>query len=260
MPDFVRLPAVATMAVRSGEYSVRLAEHVDDLRQAQRLRFQVFHQELGEGLAGACELGRDEDVFDEHCDHLLLVETATDRVVGTYRMQTAERALAGAGFYCDGEFRLDDLPASIVGSAVELGRACIAREHRRGVALFALWRGIAAYLEMHGKRYLFGCCSLTGIDGRKALTAKQWLADKRHEHASVRVAVRPELEASGPSPSAHDLATFELPSLFHTYIRYGARVCGGPAIDRSFGTTDFLVVLDSQELTPRQRALFFSAS
>ena len=259
MSDSMRPSAVAHMGIQAGDYHVRLAETLDDLRAVQRVRFEVFHQELGEGLAGAAELGRDEDRFDEHCDHLMLVDSARAQIVGTYRMQTAERAIAGAGFYCDSEFRIADLPSEIVANSVELGRACIARDHRRGVALFALWRGIAAYLQLHGKRYLFGCCSLTGVDTQLALTAKAWLQSQGHDHAVVRTSVRDGYGAVGTAPSNADLETFKLPSLFHTYLRYGARVCGGPAIDREFGTSDFLVLLDVGELSPRQRALFFPA-
>ena len=36
----------------------------------------------------------------------------------------------------------------------------------------------------------------------------------------------------------------EIPTLLGTYLRYGARVCGPPAIDRFFGTIDFLTLLD----------------
>ena len=57
--------------------------------------------------------------------------------------------------------------------------------------------------------------------------------------------------------TAGDPAAIELPSLFRTYLRYGTLVCGPPAIDREFKTIDFLVLLDSEALDPRSRALFF---
>ena len=260
MPTSMRTPAVAAKGIRAGDFLVRLAADAADVLAAQRVRFRVFHDELGESLAGAAELGRDEDRFDAHCDHLLLIDTVSNQVVGTYRMQTAERARGGAGFYCDGEFELAQLPLAIQNDAVELGRACILREHRRSIALFGLWRGIAEYLMRERKRYLFGCCSLTGVDVPLAATAAAWLLREGHQHTSVQVAVRAECAAAGPLPSVAALAAFELPPLFQTYLRYGARVCGGPALDREFGTTDFLVLLDVLELSARQRALFFPGS
>jgi putative hemolysin len=45
-------------------------------------------------------------------------------------------------------------------------------------------------------------------------------------------------------------ATFlKLPSLIRGYLRLGAVVCGPPALDREFGTTDFFILLDMQNLS-----------
>jgi putative hemolysin len=253
-----RSAAPTSMRVVAGDYEVRLAETEEQVRAAQELRYAVFCTELGEGLAGAHRIGRDEDRFDAQFDHLLLLERESGAVVGTYRMQTAARARAGAGFYCDGEFVLTDLPEALLADAIELGRACIARHHRRGMALLALWRGLAAYLLHRQKRYLFGCCSLTGTDPRTAVVASHWLRDQGHDDPALHVHVRPGLGAPADEPSAAELAAFRPPQLFSTYLRHGAKVCGGPALDREFGTTDFLIVLDVAELSPRQRALFFA--
>ena len=93
--------------------------------------------------------------------HLLVEDRASETIVGTYRMQTSEMAARACGFYSAGEFALESLPPELVGDAVEVGRACISREHRGRQVLFLLWRGLAAYLMHFGKRYLFGCCSLS---------------------------------------------------------------------------------------------------
>jgi len=39
-----------------------------------------------------------------------------------------------------------------------------------------------------------------------------------------------------------------LPSLIKGYLRAGAWVCGPPALDSEFGTTDFFVLLDFGKL------------
>lgn len=258
VPTLSRSASSTPMRVVAGDYEVQLAETEEQVRSAQELRYAVFCTELGEGLAGAHRIGRDEDRFDAQFEHLLLLDRESGIVVGTYRMQTAAMAHSGAGFYCDGEFVLGDLPSSILADAVELGRACIAKHHRRGIALLALWRGLAAYLQHRQKRYLFGCCSLTGTDARTAVVAAQWLRDQGHEDPALRARVRPGLGVPADEPSAAELAAFRLPQLFSTYLRHGARVCGGPALDREFGTTDFLIVLDVAGLSLRQRTLFFA--
>lgn len=263
MSDSLTVPLLTRTARKAapsvcGDYIVRLAAGLDDLHAAQRLRYAVFCSELGEGLAGADELGRDEDRFDAQFDHLLLCARDTGAVVGTYRLQTADAARAGAGFYCDDEFMLGDLPAAVLANAIELGRACIAKEHRRSTALLALWRGLADYLQRHRKRFLFGCCSLTGVDPQLARIAARWLREQGHQHGALHAGVRPALQVADAPVTDGEVATFRLPQLFGTYLRHGAKVCGGPALDHDFGTTDFLIVLDAAALSARQRSLFFA--
>jgi putative hemolysin len=240
--------------LREGPYVVRFARDEGDLERVLRLRFEVFNRELGEGLAESWGTGLDQDPFDAVCHHLMIVEEASDTVVGTYRLQTAAQAEAGVGLYCAGEFDLAPLE-EITTDGVELGRACIAREHRHGTALFALWRGLAAYLAWSRKRYLFGCCSLTSQDPRAGLALTRWLESEGHYHPRYRVPALPALACHatpGPEPAV------ELPQLFGTYLRYGARVVSTPALDREFKTIDWLVVLDARALPQRLWRLFFA--
>ena len=242
--------------LREGAYAVRFAADEADLERVLRLRFEVFNRELGEGLAESWRTGLDRDGFDASCHHLMLVEAATEAVVGTYRLQTAEQARAGAGLYCAGEFDLSPL-APIVARGVELGRACILREHRQGSALFALWRGLSAYLAWAGKRYLFGCCSLTSQDPRAGLALMRWLEEQGHVHREFRVAPLASHACALDGGTAGEVPV-ELPKLFGTYLRYGARVVSGPALDREFQTIDWLVVLDARALPARLWRLFFT--
>lgn len=253
-PCFADLP---TFDLVERNYRVRLARDASELERALRLRYSVFNVELGEGLAASHTTGLDTDPYDLWCHHLLLIDEEEDRVVGTYRLQTGAMARAGQGFYCAQEFRIDQLPPDVVADSVELGRACVDGSHRMGHALFALWRGLAAYLTAIGKRYLFGCCSLTTQDPAQGLLAHAWLQSHGRMHPQFRVDVQPGFECEGPMPDQVDVDRFELPQLFGTYLRYGAMACGAPAIDREFGTIDFLVLFDLANLDPRLRRLFF---
>jgi putative hemolysin len=40
----------------------------------------------------------------------------------------------------------------------------------------------------------------------------------------------------------------KLPQLFRTYLRYGAKIVGEPAIDREFQTVDYLALVDLRAL------------
>ena len=243
-----------------GAYRVRFATDAEDLDAVLRLRYAIFNLELGEGLADSAATGRDLDPFDLACHHLMIFAGDDPRPVGTYRMQTQEMAREGGGFYTSTLFTVDSLGEAVLGQALEIGRACITRPHRNRRALFALWRGLAAYMAWSRKRYLFGCCSLTSQDEAEGACVYRWLARRGYLHPTLRVAPRPGracFPGEDPGPDLPEDAAIELPRLFGTYLRYGATVCGPPAIDRDFGTVDFLVALDAEALEPASRALFF---
>src|SRR5262245_10560948 len=240
--------------LREGRYRVTFARTRADLERVLRLRFEVFNRELGEGLSESWRTGLDADPFDAVCHHLMLVDTRRDEVVGTYRLQTAERARE-LGFYCAQEFDLAGL-GPILRQGVELGRACIQREHRHGSALFALWRGLAAYTAWSRKRFLFGCCSLTSQDSREGVALLSQLERGGHVDARFSAPVRPAF-ACATEESMGDVRV-KLPTLFATYLRHGATVLGGPAMDREFKTIDYLVALDLCRMPSRLRSLFFA--
>lgn len=248
------LPAVAC---HEGRYEARFAQNAQELDAILRLRFDVFNLELDEGLANSFETGRDQDEFDSICHHLAVVDTKTDHVVGCYRMQTAAMAQANRGFYSDSLFDLGDLPAPSIERSMEVGRACIAKEHRNSVVLFLLWKGLATYVARNQIRYLFGCCSLTSQDSAEGWATMRFLEDKDHIHPSFSVIPRRKVVLPTDSSRRRLSSVKELPILFRTYLRYGSKVCGPPAIDREFKTIDFFVVLDVDTLSPRVHRMFF---
>lgn len=243
-----RRDQLPTFVSEDARYRCRFAQDAADLGRLQRLRFEVFNLELGEGLAESHSAGLDRDEFDGQCHHLLVERIDGGDVVGTYRMQTSEMAAAGRGFYADGEFELDALPASILESAVETGRACIAQEHRHHRVLLLLWKGLGQYSLYNHKRYIFGCCSLTTQDHRDGALALAYLRRQGYYHPTLELPVR----ATHRCRSDLDVEPRELklPKLFRTYLRYGAKIVGEPAIDRAFQTIDFLALLDLHELDP----------
>jgi len=52
-------------------YSLLLTRDPAHIREAQRLRHEVFAHELG-AVLDSPKPGRDIDRFDEHCDHLVV--------------------------------------------------------------------------------------------------------------------------------------------------------------------------------------------
>lgn len=248
----------------SGRYDVHFAWSPEDLDRVAKLRFEVFNLELKEGLDQSYETERDIDPYDPFCHHLM-VSTLSGccqggELVGTYRLQTAQMAAENRGFYTQDIFDLRDVPSSIVESSVELSRACVARGHRSQKVLFLLWRGLAGYMMFNRKRYLFGCCSLTSQDVDEGLRAYQYLQHSKKLHPQVKIHPVPSRECFDVAKVETSRAKFDLPQLFRIYLRYGALVCGPPAIDREFKTIDFPVLFDIDAMDPLSRRLFFSAS
>ena len=244
-PRFARF--LPELELVQGRHRVRFARSAADLDRVLRLRFEVFNRELGEGLAESWRTQRDFEDLDAVCHHLMVEDRASGELAGTYRLQTHEMARAALGFYAEREFELDLLPSFVRAQSIELGRACIARSQRNGRVLLALWRGIAEYLRANGQRYLFGCCSLASQSPAHGWAVHAELARRGALHEAIALEPRPELACARDAAEscASDAA---LPPLLDMYLRLGARVISAPALDRAFGTIDFLVLLDVEDL------------
>ena len=236
-------------------YELSFARTEEDLLEIQRLRFDVFNVELEEGLDRSFEMGRDADDFDETCHHLLVRDQTDNAIVGTYRMQTYDMAEAGNGFYSSIEFDLSAWPEDVTRNAVELGRACIAKEHRSLPVLNLLWRGLGSYLRHSGSRYLFGCSSLTSQDPREGIAMLKYFREQDMMHEELTVTPQPGFECEVDEP-VEIASTSDVPRLMRVYISTGARICGPPAIDREFGTIDFLTFYDIKNLEPSAARFF----
>lgn len=242
--------------ISAGKFCLRFARTAGELEAVLKLRFEVFNLELHEGLESSYATGRDEDEFDAGCHHLLVMDTLTGEVVGTYRMQTLEMAGTVAHFYSHTEFDLAALPPEVLAQSVELGRACVARKYRSKQVLNLLWRGLARYVTHNRKRYLFGCCSLTSQDPAEGKRVMDYLAAHHHLHPTWRVGPRAGYQCYPESFSAPEKEV-ELPRLMQIYLLIGAKICGPPALDRRFKTIDYLALFDVQHLDPRSARFFF---
>ncbi len=248
--------------VEGGKYELRFAWTRQDLHAVQALRYRVFCEELGEGLAASTSGSREADERDPWFHHLMICERSSGAVVGTYRLQTAVMAATRHGFYSATLFELGAVPGSVLAGAVEIGRACVDPAHRSGRVLRLLWKGIARYLQWNEKRYLFGCCSLDGVAEEPAVSAWRALHARQALHDRILVRPRPAARALADDGRVRPLIdaaslTAALPPLFEGYLSLGAKVCGAPALDHAFGTTDFLVVLDIHDMDPRSYASLF---
>jgi putative hemolysin len=238
----------------AAEYSARLAGNVGEIHAAQALRFNVFNLELKEGLAQSYATGRDEDLFDSVCDHLIVEHLPSGCIVGTYRLQNGLNAAAHFGFYSAQEFEFDVFDP-LRGEMVELGRACVHREHRNLVVLGLLWKGIADYARQRHARYLFGCSSISSQDPTVGASAYADLCRRHLAPVEYRTRPRPLFDCPLEQLAAE---TPRIPKLLRAYLTVGAKICGPPALDRQFKTLDFLTLLDLHSLPVAMRGRFMS--
>ena len=234
--------------------AVALARDAHEVHEAQRLRYKVFAEEMGARVPGR-ETGLDCDRYDAHCEHLLVRDTNTQKVVGTYRILSGAKARRIGGFYADEEFdltRLNHLRDDIV----EVGRSCVHRDYRGGATIALLWSGLANYMAQSGHRYLLGCASIGMADGGYAAASIYHKLQATHlSPVEYRVFPRCEL----PLAAYGEDVACTLPPLIKGYTRVGAYVCGAPAWDPDFNTADLLMMLPMARMEARYARHFSRA-
>lgn len=224
--------------------ALSLARTLAEVEEAQRLRYKVFAEEMGAMIGGGDGLDRDE--FDAWCDHLIVRDADTLRVIGTYRILPPERAGELRRIYADAEFDLSRL-AHIRPSTIEVGRSCVHRAYRNSNAILLLWAGLAGYMRRGGYRHLIGCASASLADGGKMAARLRDAMLPYYTDAEQRAFPRVPF----PHEQIERASTCVMPPLIKGYLRLGARVCGEPAWDPDFNTADFLVWLALENLEPR---------
>ncbi|MDJ0639278.1 MAG: GNAT family N-acyltransferase [Paracoccaceae bacterium] len=255
------------MQLKNHHLQVRLAQSEADLRAAERLRYDVFVAELGgDGPLVDHEARFERDAFDPFYDHLILVDAEADErdmahVVGVYRLLTSDRALETGKFYSEDEFDLSVLKGS-GRRLLELGRSCVRRDHRGGLALQTIWRGLADYVLEREIDILFGVASLHGTDV-DALALP--LAHLHHAHlapSDLRVRalehVYQRMDLVPPEQIDRVAAMGAVPPLIKSYLRLGGFVGDGAFVDHAFNTTDVCLVMDTARISDEAKARYVS--
>ncbi|MDZ4253041.1 MAG: GNAT family N-acyltransferase [Sulfuritalea sp.] len=235
-----------TAAGQHAAYTVALARSEEEVREAQRLRYKVFVEELGARIHSRLP-HHDIDHYDAFCEHLIVRESQTERIVGTYRILSPTAARRVGNYYSENEFYINRLQ-NLRGRMVEVGRSCIHPEHRSGAVITLLWAGLASYMVSNNYDYLIGCASIG-------------MADGGHNAANLFMQIAPDYMAPAEYHvfPQHGLPFERLwngqpalvPPLIKGYLRLGAWICGEPAWDPDFNTADLLLLLPMSRMNPR---------
>ncbi|MYM31853.1 Putative hemolysin [Duganella sacchari] len=230
----------------SGKLVLSMASTPEELREVQRLRYKVFIESMGLSALQRAD-GLDSDEFDEHCDHLIVRDSDTLMVVGTYRLLSANRARKLGRLYSEGEFDLGRLN-NIRNRIVEAGRACIHPDYRGGSVIMLLWSGLAEYMRRENAEFLVGCASISLADGgHNAVAVYQQLIAKNL--APIEYRVTPHLPF--PFSKLEAAQKPQVPALLKGYMRSGAWICGEPAWDPDFESADLFLLMPLANLDSR---------
>ena len=250
-------PAPAAPVERAA-LTVSWAKHADEIRQAQRLRFRVFADEMGARLNTTVP-GHDVDLFDNYCEHLLVRDQVTREVVGTYRLLTPAQAIRVGSTYSDTEFDLTRL-RSLRERMVELGRSCVHPDYRHGGVIMTLWGALAEFMVRNKLDTMIGCASIPMLHNGIVsgdVAASIWQQLKATHLAPIEHHVRPRLPL--PVERLNSSLEVEPPALIKGYLRLGAKVLGAPAWDPDFNTADLPMMMRIHDLPSRYRKHFLGA-
>ena len=251
-------PATRADATVRGGLAVSWARTSDDVRQAQRLRFNVFAGEMGARL-DTTSPGHDVDIFDDYCEHLLVRDVATRAVVGTYRVLTPTQAARVGSTYSDTEFDLVRLRA-VRDQMVELGRSCVHPDYRNGGVIMTLWGALGEFMVRNNYETVIGCASIPMLHNGIVsgdVAASIWNKLRQTHLAPVECQVRPRLPL--PLDQSNGNLDVEIPALIKGYLRTGAKVLGPPAWDPEFNTADLPMIMHFKGLPDRYRKHFLGA-
>jgi len=241
--------------VAVGGIEVQWARHLDEVREAQRLRFNVFAGEMGARLDTPL-VGHDIDLFDDYCEHLLVRDGASGQVVGTYRVLTPAQAKRVGSTYSDTEFDLTRL-RGVRSKMVELGRSCVHPEHRHGGVIMALWGALAEFMVRNQLDTMIGCASIPMLHNGVVsgdVAASIWQQLRQTHLAPIEHQVFPRLPL--PVDELDQQLRVEPPALIKGYLRLGAKILGAPAWDPDFNTADLPMMMRIADMPPRYRKHF----
>lgn len=249
----IGLKSVPNLLVKPKRAPLKISWAMDasEVKEAQRLRYKIFAEELGANLPKN-EAGLDVDEFDAYCDHLLVRDSETLKVIGTYRVLAPHKAAELGRLYSDSEFDLSRLN-HLRSKMVEVGRSCVHENYRSGGVIMALWSGLSQYMKQHDYEIMLGCASIPMADGGH-YAASLYNSLSPEQMAPVENHAFPKLPL--PLDRLNGGLQVEAPPLIKGYLKLGAKICSAPAWDPIFNTADLLTMLRISEMNPRHAKHF----
>lgn len=242
-----------------GSLITRLADNDTELKQAQKVRYEVFCEEFSARKNQAENTQLESEQHDLVCDHLLVLDyekAQSPKTVGTQRFLIKTSSDKHITFRSQTEFDLEALARKHPDKRfMELGRSCILEAYRSKRTMELMWQGTWAYAVQNKVDVMTGCASFhaQSVDDIKLALGflstlssgdPQWqVAPTSSDSISIR-----QFEDLVTNPK-HALRM--LPPLIKGYLRLGAFFSDTVVIDEDFGTIDIAVILPVANINPR---------
>lgn len=240
-------PAIP-LSFENDHYVVKTADTIEEIIQVLALRFEVFFREFSTQKVSFSLFPYDIDMHDFMCDHLIVKDKDNNQVIACYRLLSCSSDKKEGRYYSEGEFDLSEF-LNLPGTKLELGRACVHKDYRKGTVISLLWKGLLQYARLSGARYMFGCSSVNRKDFENFPSILAWLEANNGliKDYSIGIAKRYrvpfDLKTDGGEPSSKGMA-----SLMQMYVLAGAKMARTPAYDKEMDCLDMFTVIDLKEM------------
>jgi putative hemolysin len=225
-------------------YQVKTINNFDELVQVLKLRFEVFFREFST-LKVHRLLPYDVDIHDFTCDHLIVKDKASDQVIACYRLMSSKNHTT---FYSESEFDLSQLK-NLPGTKLELGRACVHKDYRKGAVISLLWKGLIDYARKSQTRYMFGCSSINRADFHNLSKIFGHIEKQDAFIKDLVLEVRPKYKMNfSVEDVVNDSAARPINSLMHMYLLAGAKMGRELAYDKEMDCLDMFTLMDMEKL------------
>lgn len=228
-------------------YEVKTANQPEELEQVLQLRFEVFFREFSTQKISASFLPYDIDNHDFLCDHLIVKDKASDKVVACYRLLSTNSGKKIKKFYTQGEFQMDSL-LQAPGHKLELGRACVHKDYRKGTVIALLWKGLIGYARKSETRYMFGCSSINRKDFPYFSQIMSSIEEQNGIIRDFEIGVQPKFVCNLDFEEAEEENPKAMNSLMHMYMMAGAKFSRNVAYDGEMDCIDMFTLMDMESL------------
>jgi putative hemolysin len=247
---------------RLGSLSTRLAVSDEEIREAQKIRFEVFCGEFFARQQTDPSSRVEQEDHDKWCDHLLVLDTANEaspKTVGTQRFLVKKASDKTPVFRSQSEFDLEGLAVRHPDKTfMELGRSCILEAYRSKRTMELMWHGTWAYAIENSVDVMTGCASFHAQSIEDIKPALNFLASLSVPDTPWKVDPVSDDCLSIQQLLLEDDIAIEpkkairtLPPLIKGYLRLGAVFSDHVVFDKAFGTIDIAVILPVENINPR---------